>query len=68
MNDIDPAHCHWTDVVINETLPALVEEVDAAVVVMGAISRSAIDRVFVGSTAERLLDELMCDVLVVKPD
>ena len=65
MNDIDPAHCYWTDVVINDSLPALV---DAAVVVMGAISRSAIDRVFVGSTAERLLDELVCDVLVVKPD
>ena len=68
MNGIDPAHCHWTDVVINDSLPALVEEVDAAVVVMGAISRSAIDRVFVGSTAERLLDEIVCDVLVVKPD
>ena len=54
--------------VINGPLPALIEEVDAAVVVMGAISRSAIDRVFVGSTAERLLDELVCDVLVVKPD
>ena len=68
MHGIDPAHCHWTDVVINDSLPALIEEVDAAVVVMGAISRSAIDRVFVGSTAERLLDELVCDVLVVKPD
>ncbi len=68
MNGIDPAHCYWTDVVINDSLPALVEEIDAAVVVMGAISRSGIDRVFVGSTAERLLDELVCDVLVVKPD
>ena len=66
VNGIDPAHCHWTDVVINDSLPALVEEIDAAVVVMGAISRSGIDRVFVGSTAERLLDELVCDVLVVK--
>ena len=68
MHGLDPAHCHWTDVVINDSLPALIEEVDAAVVVMGAISRSAIDRVFVGSTAERLLDELVCDVLVIKPD
>ena len=68
VNGIDPAHCHWTDVVINDSLPALVEEIDAAVVVMGAISRSGIDRVFVGSTAERLLDELVCDVLVIKPD
>jgi universal stress protein E len=55
-------------VVISDLLPALVEELYAAVVVMGAISRSAIDRGFVGSTAERLLDELMCDVLVVQPD
>ena len=67
-NGIPASQCHWTDVVINDSLPALVEEIDAAVVVMGAISRSAIDRVFVGSTAERLLDELVCDVLVVKPD
>ena len=68
INDIDPAHCHWTDVVINDSLPALVEEVDAAVVVMGAIYRSAVHRAFVGSAAERLLDELVCDVLVVKLD
>ena len=68
VNGIDPAYCHWTYVVINDSLPALIEEIDAAVVVMGAISRSGIDRVFVGSTAERLLDELVCDVLVVKPD
>jgi universal stress protein E len=35
--------------------------------VMGAISRGRLERVFVGSTAERLLDRLPCDVLVVKP-
>ncbi len=65
---IPASQCHWTDANINDSLPALVEKIDAAVVVMGAISRSAIDRVFVGSTAERLLDELVCDVLVLKPD
>lgn len=66
-NDIKPEHCHWSDVVIDDSLPALAEEVDASVVVMGALSRSAVDRVLVGSTAERLLDNLACDVLVVKP-
>ncbi|MDF1766713.1 MAG: universal stress protein [Gammaproteobacteria bacterium] len=65
---ISSDHCHWTDALINDSLPALVEELDAAVVVMGAISRSTLDRVLVGSTAERLLDELACDVLVLKPD
>ena len=39
----------------------------ADVVVMGAVSRRGLARVFVGSTAERVLDRLPCDVLVVKP-
>jgi universal stress protein E len=39
----------------------------ADVVVMGAISRSALERLFVGSTAEAVLDKLHCDVLIVKP-
>ena len=40
----------------------------ADVVVMGAVSRRGLDRVFIGNTAERVLDRLPCDVLVVKPD
>ena len=39
----------------------------ASVIVMGAVSRSALKRIFIGNTAERLLDEAGCDVLVVKP-
>jgi len=39
----------------------------SAVVVMGAISRSGIKRLLIGNTAERVLDELRCDVLIVKP-
>jgi universal stress protein E len=34
---------------------------------MGAVSRSGLKRVFIGNTAERVLDALPCDVLVVKP-
>jgi universal stress protein E len=34
---------------------------------MGAISRSGIKRLFVGHTAERVIDRLGCDVLVLKP-
>ena len=37
------------------------------VVVMGAVSRRGLERVFIGSTAERVLDPLPCDVLVIKP-
>ena len=40
----------------------------SAIVVMGAISRSGLKRLFIGNTAEALLDSLPCDFLIVKPD
>jgi universal stress protein E len=43
-------------------------ELDAAVVVMGAVARSRLKRAFIGSTAERALEDLPCDVLILKPD
>jgi universal stress protein E len=39
----------------------------AAILVMGAVSRSALRRAFIGSTAESTLDWLSCDALIVKP-
>jgi universal stress protein E len=38
-----------------------------AMVVMGAISRSGYKRLLIGNTAERVLDELTCDIMVIKP-
>jgi universal stress protein E len=40
----------------------------ADIVVAGAVSRSGLKRAFIGNTAERLLDCLPCDLLIVKPD
>jgi len=48
-------------------IPAVAEEIGAGVVVMGAVSRSGLKRLFIGSTAERVIDHLTCDVLVIKP-
>ncbi len=42
-------------------------EMGAGIVAMGAVSRSGLDRLIIGSTAEKALDRLRCDVLVVKP-
>ena len=39
----------------------------SSIVVMGAVSRSGLKGLFIGNTAERVLDSLACDVLVVKP-
>ena len=50
-----------------EVLPRLADQFNAALVVMGAVSRSRLQEVFLGSTAERVLDRIGCDVLVVKP-
>lgn len=43
-----------------------VKTLPASLIVMGAVARSALQRIFVGSTAEKLLHRLTCDVLIVK--
>lgn len=51
-----------------ELLMALTEHLRADVVVMGAVSRSGIKALFLGNTAEDVLDRLHCDLLIVKPE
>jgi universal stress protein E len=48
-------------------IPALALAEEADVVVMGAVSRRARGNAFIGGTAERVIDQLRCDILVVKP-
>jgi universal stress protein E len=50
-----------------DVIPRVVERLGADVLVMGAVSRSRLQELFVGSTAERILEHISCDVLVVKP-
>jgi universal stress protein E len=50
-----------------EVVTALARRLRADIVVMGAVSRSALGRLLIGSTAELTLDHLPCDVLIVKP-
>jgi universal stress protein E len=47
-------------------LPVLARSMRASLVVMGAVSRSSVKRIFIGNTAERVLDSLRCDVLIVR--
>jgi universal stress protein E len=58
---------HLVSGLTHEELPALAEKLDAAVVIMGAVARNRLQRLFIGSTAERTLDHLPCDLLIVKP-
>ena len=48
-------------------IPHLARKLGASLVVMGAVSRSGLKRLFIGNTAERVLGALHCDVLVIKP-
>lgn len=49
-------------------LPDFAEEIHADLVVMGAVARNPLQRIFIGSTAEKVLDRLACDILVIKPE
>lgn len=49
--------------VLNE----LVAKTKADLLVLGAVSRSALQRPFIGNTAERVIDKVQCDLLIVKP-
>lgn len=51
---------------VPEALARATRRTRASIVVMGAVSRSALKRLFIGEAAERALDQLGCDVLVVK--
>ncbi len=50
-----------------QVLPALAREIDADVVVMGTVARTGIPGLFIGNTAEAILDQLQCSVLAIKP-
>ncbi len=50
-----------------ESLTQAAETLAADLMVMGAVSRRGLTRWFIGSTAERVLDRLPCDLVIVKP-
>jgi len=64
---VPPPARHLRSGFVRTEVNAVVAELGAGIVVMGAVSRSGLRRAFIGSTAEDLLDNLLCDVLVIKP-
>jgi universal stress protein E len=64
---IPPENTHLEQGVAHEVLVHEAGTRAADFVVMGAVSRSGLKRIFVGSTAERALDRLPCDLIIIKP-
>ena len=50
-----------------DVIQYVADDVHADVVVMGAVARTGLKRLLIGNTAERMLDRLHCDLLIVKP-
>jgi universal stress protein E len=64
---IPRARRHLVDALPARGISQVARRLGADLVVMGAVSRSGLKRIFIGNTAERVLKDLPCDVLVVKP-
>lgn len=54
--------------VTEEAIPEFVEDKNISLLVMGAISRGNIENALIGNTAERVLENSDCDLLIIKPE
>ncbi len=67
-NGIDSVYTHLVEGNPRDALPFFARERKADLVVMGAIARWGLARKIIGNTAEKVLDDLPCDILIVRLD
>jgi universal stress protein E len=67
-NGVPPGRTHVHQGSTRQLLMTLTEQLRADAVFMGAISRSGLKGLFLGNTAEDVLDRLHCDLVIVKPE
>lgn len=65
-NGVDPKHTHQLPGATREVLPTFARAHKIDLVIMGALARWGLKRMVIGSTAERVLDHLPCDILIVR--
>ncbi len=66
--EFDLSLLHLVEGEIHQQLPKFVNEKGINMVVMGSLARGMLDRLLLGSSVERVLDAVPCDILVLKPD
>lgn len=64
---IDDQHVHIEEGPAEVLIPYLARQVDATLAVIGSVGRSGLAGAMLGNTAETILDEMDCDMLVLKP-
>lgn len=64
---VDPGACEVRVGEPEEIIPAVERRDGVDLLVMGAVSRSIDTRPVIGNTAERVIDRVHCDLLVIKP-
>ena len=65
--DFDADHLHLLDESPVYALQEYGEKIKSDLIIMGAISRSRIKESLIGSTAEKVLDYIKTDILILKP-
>lgn len=61
------AQQHILEGFAEDTIPEFVQEQDIDLLVMGAIARGNLESAVIGHTADRVLQHVECDLLVVRP-
>ncbi|NLY12743.1 MAG: universal stress protein [Gammaproteobacteria bacterium] len=64
---VEKAHRHLLEGFPEESIPNFVKERGVDLLVMGAISRGNLENALIGNTAERVLEAVQTDLLVIKP-
>ncbi|MBV1786479.1 universal stress protein [Marinobacterium sp. D7] len=59
---------HLLEGELHQRVPRICEEQRIDLLIMGNVRRGLLERLLVGSSAERVLDRIHCDLMVVKPD
>jgi len=65
-NEISPEAIHLLPGRTRDILPSFSRANDADVVIMGALARTGLKRLIIGSTAEQVMDHLPCDILIAR--
>jgi universal stress protein E len=65
--NINDDHIHITEGDPDDVVEIMAKEIEADLIVIGTVAREGLSGVLLGNTAERIVDRVSCDVLVIKP-